>query len=192
MKNLVILAHPNKKSFCQGIVDTIVSTSKAKGDEVEVRDLYELNFDPILGAKDFETFSKGETPKDIEVEQSFIDWADNIIFVYPVWWASTPAIMQGYVDRVFAYGYAHEYIDGKSIGLLKDKKALLFSTLGNSSEEYDSTGMTNSMKQTKDEVIFEFCGINDVEHIFFSQVPYVTDEKRQEYLEIVKAAINKL
>ncbi|MGB5824593.1 MAG: NAD(P)H-dependent oxidoreductase [Proteocatella sp.] len=191
MRNLVVLAHPNKNSFCSGIVDTIIKASKENGDEVVVRDLYEIDFDPILKADDFVTFERGETPKDIEAEQEYIKSADTIIFVYPVWWASTPAIMQGYVDRVFSYGFAHEYIDGKSRGLLKNKRALLFSTLGNSSAEYDATGMTASMKQTKDEIIFEFCGVTDVKHVFFGEVPYVSDETRKKYLSEVACLIDE-
>lgn len=192
MKNLVVFAHPNQESFGKGIVNIIVKASKEKKDEVVVRDLYQIGFDPILKSSDFEAFKSGKVPEDILTEQQHIKWADMIIFVYPVWWSSMPAMLQGYVDRVFSYGFAYEYTDGTARGLLKDKRALLFSTTGTSSQVYDENGMTEAMKQTKDEGIFGFCGITDVKHVFFGAVPYVDEDMRENYLEEVDRVIKEI
>ena len=70
------------------------SELEEKGHEVRVRDLYELNFNPVLGASDFISFSQGNTPADIKEEQEHISWADSITFIYPVWWAGLPAILK--------------------------------------------------------------------------------------------------
>lgn len=191
MNNLIVFAHPNSKSFGKGIVDAAVKASKEKGANVKVRDLYEIGFDPILKPSDFATFQRGEVPEDISVEQEHIKWADIITFVYPVWWTSLPAMLKGYVDRVFSYGFAYESVNGAQNGLLKGKKALLFCTTGASQEDYASNGMHKSMKQTTDQGIFNFSGIEEVKHTFFASVPYVSAETRKDYLEEVEIIIKE-
>lgn len=192
MNNLVIFAHPNQKSFGKGIVDAVVNASEEKGATVRVRDLYEIGFDPILKPSDFVAFQSGKTPEDIAAEHEHIKWADVITFIYPVWWTSLPAILKGYVDRVFSYGFAYEYVDGAPNGLLKGKKALLFSTTGTPDEIYSATGMHNSMKQTIDQGIFNFSGIEEVNHTFFGAVPHVTDEIRKIYLDEVSRIVKEV
>lgn len=191
MNHLVVFAHPNSESFGKGIVDTIVKASEEKGSKVRVRDLYEIGFDPILKPADFLAFQAGKVPEDIAAEQEHIKWADVITFVYPVWWASVPAILKGYVDRVFSYGFAYEQIDGVPTGLLKGKKALLFCTTGSPNEIYAANGMHNSMKQTTDQGILNFSGIEEVSHTFFGAVPYVTDETRKDYLKEVEKIVKE-
>ena len=137
-------------------------------------------------------FQSGKVPEDIAVEQEHIKWADVITFVYPVWWASFPAILKGYVDKVFSYGFAYEYVDGSPNGLLKGKKSLLFSTSGTPNEIYSAIGMHNSMKQTVDQGIFNFSGLEEVNHTFFGAVPHVTDEIREGYLKEVSKIIKDL
>jgi NAD(P)H dehydrogenase (quinone) len=192
MNHLVIFAHPNPKSFGKGIVDTVVKASEEKGATVRVRDLYSIGFDPILKPSDFVALQSGKVSEDIAPEQEHIKWADVITFVYPVWWASFPAILKGYIDRVFSYGFAYESVNGAPTGLLKGKKALLFSTTGASNEFYSANGMHNSMKQTTDQGILNFSGIEEVNHTFFGEVPYVPDETRGDYLKEVSRIIKEI
>jgi NAD(P)H dehydrogenase (quinone) len=192
MNNLVVFAHPNSNSFGKGIVDAVVKASEEEGANVRVRDLYEIGFDPILKPSDFVTFQSGKVPEDILAEQEHIKWADVITFVYPVWWTSFPAMLKGYVDRVFSYGFAYEYVDGVPNGLLKGKKGLLIGTTGSPSELYATNGMHNSMKQTTDQGIFNFSGIEEVKHTFFGAVPHVTDETRKGYLNEVSRIVKEI
>lgn len=192
MNNLVVYAHPNSKSFGKGIVEAVVKASEDKNADVRVRDLYEIGFNPILKPEDFEAFQSGKAPEDIAIEQEHVNWADVITFVYPVWWASFPAMLKGYIDRVFSYGFAYEYVDGVPNGLLKGKKALLLCTTGTPSEIYAATGMHNSMKQTTDQGIFSFSGLEEVKHAFFGAVPSVTDETRKDYLKQVEKIVKEI
>ena len=191
MNHLVVFAHPNQESFGKGIVDTLVKASEEKGASVRVRDLYSIGFDPILKPADFVAFQSGKVPEDIAAEQEHVKWADVITFVYPVWWVAFPAILKGYVDRVFSYGFAYEVVDGAPNGLLKGKKALLFCTTGTSNEIYSANGMHNSMKQTTEQGIFNFSCITEVKHTFFGAVPYVTDETRGDYLKEVSRIVKE-
>ncbi|MHC1681487.1 MAG: NAD(P)H-dependent oxidoreductase [Clostridiaceae bacterium] len=185
MNHLVVFANPNPKSFGKGIVDAVVTASEEKGANVRVRDLYEIGFDPVLKPSDFVAFQSGKVPEDIAVEQEHIKWADVVTFVYPVWWVSFPAILRGYVDRVFSNGFAFEAVNGVPKGLLKGKKGLLFGTTGTPSEIYSENGMHDSIKQTINEGIFNFTGFEEVKHTFFGAVPYTTEETRKAYLEEV-------
>lgn len=189
MNHLVVFAHPNTKSFGKGIADTIRKASEEKGAKVEVRDLYAIGFDPVLKPTDFEAYAKGEVLEDVRTEQDYIRWADVITFVYPVWWTGFPALLKGYVDRVFTYGFAYASVDGAVTGLLPEKKALLFSTTGTPGEVYEQNGTHQAMKQTSDVGVFHFSGIEVLNHTFFGAVPYVSDDVRKDYLKEVEKVI---
>lgn len=189
MKHLIIYAHPNPKSFNNAILEVLSKTLKEKGHEVTVRDLYAMDFNPVLGVSDFELLNKNMVADDIKVEQAHVGWADVIIFIYPVWWNSMPAIARGYVDRVFSLGFAYSK-DNK--GLLPDKKVLAISTLGAPLDVYEKTGLVSSMQKTIDGSLADFCGMEFVEHKYFGSVPNVSDEDRKNMLEEVKQIAERI
>ncbi|MCT4542113.1 MAG: NAD(P)H-dependent oxidoreductase [Vallitalea sp.] len=191
MNHLIIYAHPNPNSFNKAIADTIENVSNSKGIATKFIDLYGEDFHPVLKGSDFETFQTGSVPPDIKREQNKIKWADMITFVYPIWWSGMPAILKGYIDRVFSYGFAYEYTDNGSIGLLKGKKVMIFNTTGTPSEIYSKNGMHASMKHITDIGILGFCEIEVVNHTFFGAVPIVDDKTRKGYLKEVENIVSK-
>ena len=193
MKHLVIYSHPNERSFNHAILDTWTSTLHERGHEIVIRDLYELQFDPVLKGTDFEVFRSGSIPEDIKAEQEHIRWADVITFIYPIWWTGLPAIVKGYIDRVFSYDFAYAYAeDGTISKLLTGKRGFILNTQGTPKDYYDQVGMTEALEKTSDTGILEFCGIEAAGHLFFGSVPQLDDEERKHMLEDVKAAANKL
>jgi len=190
MKALVVYAHPNPKSFNHAILETTVETLKAGGHEVRVRDLYEQGFDPVLKGSDFVAMQSGQLPADITAEQAEITWADVLVFVYPIWWTGLPAMMKGYIDRVYLNGFAYEFTADGVKALLKGKKAFLINTSGTPTEMYDANGMSAAMRKTSDLGILGFCGVEVIDHLFFGGVPAVDDATRKGYLEKVKAAVS--
>lgn len=183
MKHLIIYAHPNPASFNHAIKETIVRVLKDKGQSLRVRDLYALRFDPILKADDFETFLAGKTPGDIAIEQDHVRWADQLTFLYPVWWGRMPSIGAGYIDRVFSKGFAYDYGPTGPVGLLPGKKVYIFSTMGAPLSVSESSGGIKSMEQIIDNETFRFCGMEMIGHKYFGSVPTVTDEERKKMLE---------
>ncbi len=190
MKHLIVYAHPHPESLNHAILNTTISTLKNNGHDVFVRDLYELNFQPVLQPEDTAAMKEGHTPKDIKTEQEFINDADVIIFIYPIWWTGLPAILKGYVDRVFAYGYAYAVDEEGIIKLLKGKKGLIINTHGTPNEEYDEIGYDGWLKVTSDIGIFDFTGIETVEHLLFGSIGYVHEEEYKEILNKVEDTIN--
>lgn len=190
LKHLIVFAHPYSGSFNHAILDSAVNALKNNGHEVTIRDLYQLNFQPVLKAEDTASMRDGQVPVDIKKEQEYIVEADAITFIYPIWWTGLPAIIKGYVDRVFSYGFAYSTGEEGIIKLLKGKKGLIINTHGMPKETYDEIGMTAGLKVTSDTGIFDFVGIEPVEHLLFGSVPYVDDTARKEMLKTVEDTIH--
>lgn len=158
MNILIVLAHPEPKSLNGSLKDLAVETLTNKGHEVIVSDLYAMKFKAIMVPEDFKerfdenkfipvmeqynAVKRGKIPADVAAEMKKVDWADLIIFQFPVWWTSFPAILKGWIDRVFANGFAFDAAEGKMYteGLLKGKKALLSFTTGAPWNLYTSEG----------------------------------------------------
>lgn len=189
MKHLVVIAHPNPESFNHAILETTVHALKLKGHNVVVRDLYAIDFQPVLKPQDTAAMKAGQTPDDIKTEQEHIANADAITFIYPIWWTGMPAILKGYVDRVFSYGFAYAYGEQGIDKLLKGKKSLIINTHGTPKEIYDQIGMTAGLKVTSDTGIFEFTGIEPVEHLLFGSVPSVGESGLKDILKQVEQTV---
>jgi NAD(P)H dehydrogenase (quinone) len=194
MKTLVIVAHPNPASFNKnGIVPTVVKTLEAKGHEVKIRDLYEINFNPVLSGADFAALQSGNIPADIAEEQEHISWATNLVIVSPIWWIGRPALLQGYYDRVFSYGFAFEYGANGAVGLLKNENALIINTAGTPEGVYDMWPDSKALlSRPSVEGVFGFCGIKNVQQIQFYGLPNSSDADREAMLQQVADSVGKL
>ena len=191
MNYLIVYSHPNKSSFNHAIKETVVDCLKKNGHKVKVRDLYENKFNPVLSASDFETFMNGKTPEDIRLEQEYVKWAEKIIFISPLWWTGLPAMMKGYIDRVFARGFAYDYDESGPVQLLIGKEGIFITTTGTPTELYESIDFMNSFINTQDNGILNFCGIDTGNHLFLGAVPRASDEVRAEYLTKVNDTVEK-
>jgi|OpeIllAssembly_1097287.scaffolds.fasta_scaffold88782_2 NAD(P)H dehydrogenase (quinone) len=185
MNHLLIYAHPNPKSFNHAIVQTILEEFRKTGKELPLRDLYAMNFSPVLTATDFSAIQNGSVGNDVAAEQELIRAADVLIVVYPLWWSGMPAMLKGYIDRVFSYGFAYEINETGGVGLLTGKKVFLVTTTGASREDYEQLDMYRSFEQTIDSGVFRFSGMEVIDHIYYASVPYVTAEDRKTMLEDV-------
>lgn len=191
MKSLVVYAHPNPESYNHAVLQVVEDELKKAGNVVIIRDLYAENFDPFLKGEDFKSLMVGKVLPDVEKEQAYIRDADLIVLIFPVWWFSVPAILKGYIDRVFSYGFAYRITDEKPEGLLTDKKVLIFSTTGGDEATYDRCGYRDALTKTQDAGIFRFCGMEVLDHKFLFGVPSVSHERRIEMLEEVRRTVRK-
>ncbi|MED1203530.1 NAD(P)H-dependent oxidoreductase [Heyndrickxia acidicola] len=189
MKTLVIYTHPNPASFNAAIKETVVNELTSKGQEVKVRDLYEMNFNPILSGEDFVQFSQNQIPEDIKPEQDAITWADQLVFIYPTWWTNMPALLKGYIDRVFTNGFAFRYSENGAEGLLNGKKAIIFQTTGQPKESLEAYNLISPL-QISMQGSLSFTGIETIAHSFFFSVPFVANENRIEMLNEVKEVLS--
>lgn len=191
MNHLIIFMHPIDKSFNGAILNTYINELEQNEHNVEVRKLYEQNFNPILTQQEYEDFFKGIYREDIEEEHQFILWSDIITFIYPLWWSGFPAIGKGYIDRVFSFGFAYRLNGEEPIPLLKNKKAVTICTMGTPDPVAKKTGIVKSMNHSMDESIFDFCGIEVIDHLYFGNVILATDEERRSMLSKVTRLAKK-
>jgi NAD(P)H dehydrogenase (quinone) len=156
---LIIYAHPNRLGHCGHLLEQIEKRLKEKNKEYEVLDLYRMNFDPVL--KNEEHYTSGGhfvTAENVEIQEK-IKNNDRIIFIYPTWWNSAPAILKGFFERILVSGYAYKYINSIPRGLLTDKKAAVITTTGgNIILEKLFLGSRTLKIVVKDTL--GFCGIN--------------------------------
>jgi len=188
MRHLIIYAHPNENSLNHHLLNTVVETLQSRDQEVIVRDLYKIGFDPVFSLEDMQGQFQGKLSDDVKTEQEHISWAEQITFIYPIWWTGLPAIMKGYIDRVFSYGFAYRYDQGIQKGLLKGKKTVIINTHGKSHEEYEKMGMDKALTLTSDNGIFIYSGLEIIRHLFFDKA----DKTSPENLEIWKDQIRNL
>jgi len=110
MRVLVIFAHPLSDSYVATLRDTVVAALEAGGHAIDLCDLYQEEFDPVLSAQerlDYENTSENTRRVSRHVER--LRRAEGIIFVFPSWWYGMPAILKGYFDRVWLPGVAFEF-----------------------------------------------------------------------------------
>jgi len=157
-KILIITAHPSEKNLTKGIADIFLEAKESKGHNVEVVDLYKDKQLPFL---EYATNSDMATLSDEQkYYQEKVTWADEIVFVYPFWWGTMPAILKNWVDSVLTMGFAAKYGDnGRPIGLLQGKSVRIFSTSGAPTFLYCLNGIRRANKKIWKQTIVEFCGM---------------------------------
>lgn len=186
MKNLIIYAHPNPASLNHFLKQTVVESLEESGQEIVVRDLNLIHFNPVFSLEDMNGQRMGQVADAVKTEQDFISWADRVIFIYPIWWTGMPAIIKGYIDRVFSYGFAYRYDQGIQKGLLTDKKTVIINSHGKSNEEYQMMGMDKALALTSDTGIFNYCGFEIQKHFYFDKADRASSERIFEWENQIK------
>jgi NAD(P)H dehydrogenase (quinone) len=188
VNTLLLYAHPNPHSFNAAIAQVIKEEIEKKGGPLKVKDLYAMNFNPVISQEDFQAFHSGQLPQDIQQEQADVSWADLIIMQGPVWWHSVPAILKGYIDRVFSLGFAYRYTKEGPQGLLKGKKGLLITTSGADQKAAEMSGMLTNLERAVAGV-FHFSGFEKYQHHNYFAVTTVSDEARKQMLAELRQLI---
>ncbi|RYY55989.1 MAG: flavodoxin family protein [Chitinophagaceae bacterium] len=183
MKHLIIYCHPSSQSLNHQLKDTVLNALQAQ--QVQVRDLYQIGFNPVLSQADMEGQRKGIVADDVRTEQDFIADADVLTLIYPIWWTGLPAIMKGYIDRVLSYGFAYRYDQGVQRGLLTGKKVIIINTHGKSDEEYAASGMDTALALTSDAGIYRYCGLDIIDHVYFDRADRATSDMISKWKEQV-------
>lgn len=192
MTILNILSSHYDQSFNAVLMQAFNSALSKYGHTEETIDLYKLNFNPVMNGDDFNQFFGKELSYEIKGYHQKIKEADVLTFFYPVWWNDMPAIMKGWIDRVFAKDFAYSINDNKQEGLLSHiKKVILVCTLGNNETETKASGLETAMRTKEEEGVFKYSGITNTEHYFLYDV-YGTEEKRQSYLALMDEIASKL
>ncbi|MBW8523516.1 NAD(P)H-dependent oxidoreductase [Chryseobacterium chendengshani] len=201
MKILIILAHPEPKSFNAAMYHSAIKTLEENGHEVKTSDLYRMNFNPVSDRNNFTTMKNDAYfnqqaeehfanenngfADDILAEQDKVEWCDLMIWQFPLWWFSVPAILKGWVDKVFTMGRFYDNGRIYDTGMLKGKKALLSLTTGGPEKNYVTTkyGSADQVLHPIETGILEFAGLTVLSPEINFSIERITDEERKMILE---------
>ncbi|MGO4538933.1 NAD(P)H-dependent oxidoreductase [Paenibacillus sp. 2TAB19] len=172
MKTLIIYTHPNHESLSYAFLQ---KTLAGIGDnpiieDVQVLDLYAENFNPVL------VFNANKRRRDMHADPALAKyreqllWADKIVFVYPIWWGRPPAMLLGFIDQMFASGFAYRDKGGLlPEGLLKGKSVVCISTMKGPAF-YPLYWLGNSHKILMRKALFQYVGIKKVKFFEFGSM----------------------
>lgn len=182
---LVILGHPSADSLCAGLAQSYTDGARAAGAEVRLLALGALAFDPLLRAG-----YRGAQPlePDLVAAQAHIAWAGHLVWVYPTWWGAMPALLKGFIDRVFLPGFAFRYRQGSSLWdrLLAGRSAELLVTMDSPPWYYRWVQHMPGHQQMK-KTILEFSGIRPVRVHSFGPVRGADSARRARWLDRARA-----
>jgi putative NADPH-quinone reductase len=186
---LVILGHPSASSFCSALADAYTHAAKTAGHEVRFLRLGDLNFDPTLhhGYTQVQPLEP-----DLFSAQSDILWASHLTFVFPIWWGGIPALMKGFIDRIFLPGFAFKYRAGKAFPdkLLHGRTAHLLVTLDTPPWYYRWFYRMPGVHQMR-KTTLAFCGIKPTKTLLLGPVLNSTAAQRAKWLKQAGALLGK-
>ncbi|WP_213771787.1 NAD(P)H-dependent oxidoreductase [Bradyrhizobium sp. dw_78] len=171
MKHLIVVSHPSESSFTMTLARAYADELQSLNQDFQFRDLYRDRFDPLLTAAELNATNVApRVANDVSRAQDDIRDADVLAIFYPLWWLSMPAMMKGYIDRVFARGFAYESNSGIVRGLLSAKKCVLVTMSGAPMSVLANSGGWNAVEALQDKHIFRSSGFELLEHIHFDHI----------------------
>lgn len=175
MKHAVIISHPRGRAFTRLMAQTYVDAVEARGHEVVVRDLYGMEFDPCLHADELPGASGSSPQTDVVVERSVLKDVDVFALFYPIWFGSPPAMMKGYIERVFGVGFGYGTLkSGGMQPLLTGRKLISFTSTGSENVWLVNSGSWEAVRKVFNERLTAACGLESVEHVNFGGVDWDT------------------
>jgi NAD(P)H dehydrogenase (quinone) len=181
LRHLVILAHPGTVSFNRSVVETYIAAVKELGHQAACRDLYTMNFNPVLSARDITALARGTLPRDIGTELNAIRKADVVALVSPLWWRGFPAMLKGYVDRVFTAGCGYLSNGGDGRSNLSGRKGILITTAESSTDELRRSGALRAL-MTDHRQMLKYCGIELMGELYLDKIAATMSRAKGERL----------
>jgi NAD(P)H dehydrogenase (quinone) len=194
MKLLVVLGHPDAGSFNAAIAQAAKEELESLGHQVVFHDLYREGFDPLLPMEEIP--QDGALDPAIERHCAELTEADALVVVHPNWWGQPPAILKGWVDRVFRPGVAYHFLEGDGgegvpEGLLRARLAVVFNT-SNTFPEREAQIFGDPLENLWRTCLFEFCGIKEFYRRTFSVIVVSSQEQRIKWLDEVRETMRRL
>jgi NAD(P)H dehydrogenase (quinone) len=192
MKHAVIVAHPKVQSFTLTVANAYCDAVREQGHDVLWRDLYRMNFAPCLGAEEIPVPGGFAPGADVVQERQLLADASVFAFFYPFWMNAQPAMLKGYIDRIFGMGFAYGRAGGGNTPLLKSRKMICFTSTGAPTDWVVKSGAWDAAHKLFDEHFAAVCGLEIVEHVHFgSIVPGIRADAVARFLVRVREAVER-
>ena len=170
MKHLIVVAHPNVGSLTMELARRYTEQVQSLGHSPQLVDLYRVGFNPVLTAGELTDDAPARANPELVTAQEDLRAVAVLTVIYPLWWLSMPAILKGYIDRVFARGFAYESREGTVHGLLKGKRCVLITLSGAPLSTFAADGRWNAVQSLQDTHIFRSAGFELLEHLHIAEV----------------------
>jgi NAD(P)H dehydrogenase (quinone) len=170
MQHAVIFCHPRGDSFTASVADAYARAATALGQKIVKRDLYGMGFDPCLKASEMPVSADFRPGDDVTEERRILADCEIFAFVYPLWLNAPPAMLKGYLERVFGFGFAYGE-DGHSYRpLLNGRSLISFSSSGAPTAWLRQSGGMTAIQTLFDRYFAELCGMRALGHLHFGGV----------------------
>lgn len=189
-KIVIINGHPNKESLNFAFAEAYKKGALSNNAEVQEIRIIDLKFNPNL---EFGFQKRTELEPDLLEAWEKIKWANHLVWIHPVWWGGIPALMKGFIDRLFLPGFAFQYRENSIFWdkLLKGKTAHIITTLDQPSWYYRFVYARPSINQLKKSTL-QFCGVKPVKVSYFGIVKNADEVLRQKWIAQVEALGRKI
>jgi NAD(P)H dehydrogenase (quinone) len=158
MKTLLVLAHPRRGSLTGQVADAFAAAARGKGHEIEIADLVAEGFDPVLrdaDEPDWDNPGKIYSPE-VRREMARIERNQATVMIFPVWWWSAPAILKGWIDRVWNFGWAYG-----GDRTFPQNRAWMIGIAGGTREAFAKRGYDRAIEAQLDIGVLDYCGIQE-------------------------------
>jgi len=183
MRVLVVLCHPLRQSFTGAVLDQFTRGLGEAGHIAEVADLYRERFDPVLSEADYAQFEGRPMPEDVLREQERVDGSDALVLIFPVWWYGMPAMLKGWLDRVFCAGWAYERRHDPEGSLLRPRPCTFLVSTGSSAKVMARHHYDRELHHLWSEGVLGYVGVDPIDIHFLLDATWNPD-MRMSHLEL--------
>lgn len=192
-KHVVILSHPSSDSFNATVAEEYCAVVREIGQEVILRDLYRMNFDPVLKANEQPGSANYSVSGDVAHELELLAGVSVLVLVYPIWFGTPPAMLKGYVERVLGSGFSHRAVRARAQNRLAGTHMLSLTSSGTTKQWLEEQGAWMSLRMVFDHYLENAFSLASADHVHFSAVVTgLKDQDVREYLEEVRQAARKV
>ena len=190
IKHAIIACHPEEDSFVMSMARRYAETVENRRQQVVLRDLYRMGFDPVLRASE----RHGQVGEDVSAELAELGNPDVFVLVYPIWFGAPPAMLTGYVDRVFGAGRAVGADEsGHGDGVLAGKRLVTLTSSGSMRPWLEERGVLTSVQNLFDRYLKEVFGLAGTDRFHFDGIRPDTPEREiRAYLTQVEHAAREV
>lgn len=162
MHVLCVLCHPRRQSFTGSLLDSFAAGLAEGGHSAEIADLYREDFDPVLNEADFAQFEDRAMPEDVLEEQRRYERCDALVMVFPLWWYGMPAMLKGWLDRVFCAGWAYRRRHDPVGSLLRPRPCTFLVSVGSSQRVMDEHHYDQSLRHLWRDGVLGYVGSDPI------------------------------
>lgn len=187
---LIIYSHPNKVGHCGYILKRLCELCTKKSIKYTLIDLYDIYYDPVLKPEEHYTSGNNNVSDQNKNFQDLIKTHEKFVFIYPTWWQNMPAVLKGFIDRVFIPGFSFKFKKKVPEKLLKHKKAVIITTTGSPIIVSKILFRSRSLKPLSRDVL-SFCGFS-VRGFILGSCRVLDENKKKQIDKIIKKTAKHL